>query len=74
MRVMVHAALDRRSPREAAILARRFGLADGREWTLQEIGDQEGVTRERIRQLEKAALDALRTDAELRGAAVPYGV
>lgn len=73
MRAMVHDALDQRSPRESAILARRFGLADGKEWTLQEIGDQEGVSRERIRQIEKIALDALRSDTKLRAAAMPYG-
>lgn len=45
-------------PRERKILQRRFGLLGGGEKTLQEIGDELGVTRERIRQLEDEALDA----------------
>lgn len=72
LREMVRSALDRQSHREARILARRFGLAGGKEGTLQEIGDAEGVTRERIRQLEKIALDELRSDTKLRDAVVPY--
>lgn len=52
-RAAVHAALDRLGAREGTILALRFGLVDGTEWTLQAIGDRFGVTRERIRQLER---------------------
>lgn len=46
--------------REARILSLRYGLKDGRERTLDEIGDKYGLTRERIRQIEKEALDRLR--------------
>ncbi len=53
-------------PREQLILTRRFGLAeDGRRWTLEEIGRLQGVTRERIRQIEVNALRKLRADVEV---------
>jgi RNA polymerase primary sigma factor len=48
------------SPREARILRLRFGLQDGYFYTLEEIGDKFGVTRERIRQIEQEALQQLR--------------
>jgi RNA polymerase primary sigma factor len=41
----------------------RFGFEDGAKWTLEQIGDELGVTRERIRQLEATALAALRPKA-----------
>jgi len=47
-------------PREATIISLRFGLRDGRQHTLQEVADQVGLTRERVRQLEKHALAKLR--------------
>jgi RNA polymerase primary sigma factor len=53
-------ALDWLPERQARILALRFGLADGNEHTLQEIGDLLGVTRERVRQLEAKAIASLR--------------
>ena len=46
--------------REVAILTRRFGLDGDESETLEEIGHQFGVTRERIRQLQNAALAKLR--------------
>jgi RNA polymerase primary sigma factor len=48
------------SPREARILRLRFGLQDGHDHTLEEVGDRFGVTRERIRQIEQRALRRLR--------------
>ena len=48
------------SPREERIMKRRFGFVDGEEETLQKIGDDEGVTRERIRSIEVKALRKLR--------------
>lgn len=74
VRKMVSSALHRLTAREANIIKLRFGLTDGKERTLQEIGDREGVSRERIRQIEKTALDGLRSDIMLRGTAIPYGV
>jgi RNA polymerase primary sigma factor len=52
--------------REKAILAMRFGLNDGVEKTLEEIGKVFGVTRERIRQIESEALKKLRLRMEQR--------
>jgi RNA polymerase primary sigma factor len=48
------------TPREATIIKLRFGLEDGQPHTLQEVADQVGLTRERVRQLEKKALAELR--------------
>lgn len=46
--------------REARIIRSRFGLEDGRERTLEDVGEELGVTRERIRQLQNEALSRLR--------------
>jgi RNA polymerase primary sigma factor len=48
------------SPQERMIIEKRFGLADGATSTLQEIGQQLHITRERVRQLEGRALKKLR--------------
>jgi RNA polymerase primary sigma factor len=48
------------SPREASILRLRFGLDDGNTYTLEEVGQKFGLTRERIRQIEGRALRRLR--------------
>jgi RNA polymerase primary sigma factor len=53
-------ALDRLPAREAQILRLRYGLVDGRVYTLEEVGQTIGVTRERVRQLEAQALNRLR--------------
>ena len=52
--------LNTLSPREARILRLRFGLHDGRSYTLREVGEKFGLTRERIRQIERDALRRLR--------------
>ncbi|GAA4191385.1 RNA polymerase sigma factor [Microbispora amethystogenes] len=54
------------SPREAKIMSLRFGLADGKPHTLDEIGKHLGLTRERIRQLEKESLSKLRHPSNTR--------
>jgi RNA polymerase primary sigma factor len=46
--------------REAAVVALRFGLTDGQPRTLDEIGKEFGLTRERIRQIEAKTLSKLR--------------
>lgn len=48
------------TPREARILRLRFGLQNGRSYTLEEVGQKFGLTRERIRQIEGHALRRLR--------------
>ncbi len=48
------------TPREAKVLKLRFGLEDGRQRTLEEVGKEFNVTRERIRQIEAKALRKLR--------------
>ncbi len=53
-------ALNRLPAREAQILRLRYGLEDGRVYTLEEVGQTIGVTRERVRQLEAQALNRLR--------------
>ena len=52
--------LEGLSPREATVLRMRFGLVDGRPYTLEEVGKEFNVTRERIRQIESKALRKLR--------------
>jgi len=52
--------LKRLPPREEMILRLRFGFEDGVQYTLEEVGQVIGVTRERIRQLEAQALNRLR--------------
>jgi RNA polymerase primary sigma factor len=60
LRDQVEQALNTLTPREARILRMRFGLKDGHSYTLEEIGDKFGLTRERIRQIEHKALRRLR--------------
>lgn len=52
--------------RERKIIELRFGLVDGKEWTLEEVGRTMNLTRERIRQLEKGALRKLRKPSNAR--------
>ena len=47
-------------PREVRILQLRYGLLDGQAYTLEEVGNKMGVTRERVRQIEAQALSGLR--------------
>jgi RNA polymerase primary sigma factor len=60
LREQVGNVLSTLSEREREVLAMRYGLADGRARTLEEVGREFGVTRERIRQIEAKALRKLR--------------
>ena len=60
LREDLHEVLGSLSPRERDVLRLRFGMDDGRQRTLEEVGQLFGVTRERIRQIEAKALRKLR--------------
>jgi RNA polymerase primary sigma factor len=60
LREKIEALLDTLTPREARILRLRFGLHNGHSYTLEEVGQKFGLTRERIRQIEGKALRRLR--------------
>lgn len=60
MREKIEEALDTHTQREASILKMRFGLGDGNEHTLEEVGQQYKVTRERIRQIQEKAIRKLK--------------
>ncbi len=64
LKEQVSEMLDLLTPREQKILRMRFGLDDGRSHTLEEVGQEFGVTRERIRQIEAKALAKLRKHRE----------
>jgi RNA polymerase primary sigma factor len=60
LREQLMEVLDTLTPREEKVLRLRFGLEDGRSRTLEEVGKEFNVTRERIRQIEAKALRKLR--------------
>jgi len=60
LRDKIEAVLETLPPREARILRLRFGLENGHTYTLEEVGQKFGLTRERIRQIESKALRRLR--------------
>ena len=60
MRERLNEVLETLLPREAEILKLRFGLSDGTSHTLEQLGHLFGITRERVRQIEKKALMKLR--------------
>jgi RNA polymerase primary sigma factor len=59
-------ALEELTEREQRVLSLRYGLADGRHRTLEEVGKAIGMTRERARQIEAEAMRRLRTSERWR--------
>lgn len=57
--------LSELSPKEQKILEMRYGLSDGVQHTLEEVGTEFGVTRERIRQIEAKVHDKLRSNEKI---------
>jgi RNA polymerase primary sigma factor len=53
-------------PREVRVLQMRFGLTDGETYTLEEVGQKLGVSRERVRQIQAQALSRLRHPTRAR--------
>lgn len=66
MREHLQEVLDDLPPREVRILQLRYGLLDGKSYTLEEVGRKMGVTRERVRQIEAQALSRLRHPNHIR--------
>ena len=66
LREQIEGALKTLTEREAKVLKMRFGLGDGNEHTLEEVGQQFKVTRERIRQIEAKALRKLKHPSRSR--------
>jgi len=66
LRDHVKIAIERLTPREQKILQMRFGLGDGIAHTLEEVGQEFGVTRERIRQIEAKALEKIQEADTMR--------
>ncbi len=65
LREYVQSILKDLDPREQKILKMRFGLEDGVTHTLEEVGEEFGVTRERIRQIESKALERIREHVDI---------
>ena len=66
LREMIERELNTLTPREAHVIKLRFGLYDGRTRTLEEVGKEFDITRERIRQIESKALRKLRHPSRAR--------
>lgn len=66
MKETVKDAVAQLTPRETMVLSMRFGIDDGREKTLEEVGKVLGVTRERVRQIEAKAFRRLRRRNDLK--------
>lgn len=60
MREQIYEILGMLAEREQKVIELRYGLRDGRERTLEEVGNEFGITRERVRQIEAKALGKLR--------------
>ena len=68
LKYKIEEVLNTLTPREQRILRLRFGLVNGRCYTLEEVGQKFGLTRERIRQIEARAMSKLRHPSSDTGA------
>ena len=66
LREQLLAVIDTLTPREQEVIRQRYGLLDGKQKTLEEVGKEFSVTRERIRQIEAKALRKLRHPSRSR--------
>ena len=66
LREVIEKELETLTPREAKVIRLRFGLIDGKTRTLEEVGQEFQITRERIRQIEAKALRKLRHPSRAR--------
>jgi RNA polymerase sigma factor (sigma-70 family) len=69
----IEAAMDElMSPRQRLVLRLRFGLLDGQQYALADVGKRLGISGERVRQIEEEALTKLREQSDLRQQIVEY--
>tara|TARA_B110000263_G_scaffold146668_1_gene127212 strand:- start:2384 stop:2764 length:381 start_codon:yes stop_codon:yes gene_type:complete len=66
LKSQIEEMLDTLTDRESRVLRLRFGMVEGRPHTLEEVGKEFGVTRERIRQIEVKALHKMREPSRAR--------
>jgi len=66
LKEQINGILDSLSDRERKILKMRFGIDGGKSHTLEEVGQEFAVTRERIRQIEAKALNKLRKNKDIK--------
>jgi RNA polymerase primary sigma factor len=66
LREEIDVILSELTEREQKIIRLRFGFVDGKAWTLEEVGKEFHLTRERIRQIEVRALHRLRMKRETK--------
>lgn len=72
LKVIIEELLDTLKDKEKTVIKLRFGLEDGKDRTLEEVGKNLGVTRERIRQIEKKALKKLKHYTRKRKLNIAY--
>lgn len=66
LKEVINELLSELEPREQLVLQLKFGLNDGKSRTFKEVGEEIGITQERVRQLEQRALDKLKHPTRAR--------
>lgn len=74
LRTQVRKALATLTPREEKVVRLRFGVGESRDHTLEELGEQFSITRERVRQIEGKVLRKLRSPLSVPSKPNPYGL